>query len=212
LARTKRQADGKGGSQAAMAARAGARMQMIGRIGDDGFGARLRQNLANAGVDATEVAIDYGAGSGASAAIVQDDGGYGAVIVSGANLRISPHELEGQWRKLGGGHVLALQNEAPERRRATPQRLLDLVDLLVVNRLEAGMLTGGSATSRADALKAAECLIRFSAEDRIPFARNSLSSQAFRAIVSEAFARKPYQFVPACGDRDPGRRRRHRST
>src|SRR5579883_1302769 len=55
---------GKGGNQAAAAAKAGARVAMIARIGADEFGARLRANLEAAGVDARAVLVDAEAGSG----------------------------------------------------------------------------------------------------------------------------------------------------
>src|SRR5271166_4730960 len=105
---------GKGGNQAVMASRAGARVAMIGRIGADDFGAQLRENLKAAGVHASTVLVDPTEGSGMSAAVVRDDGDYGAVIVSGANLRIPPETFEAQWIELGGGRTLVLQNEAPE--------------------------------------------------------------------------------------------------
>jgi ribokinase len=171
---------GKGGNQAAMAARAGARTAMIGRVGDDAFGLALRANLEGAGVDAREVIVDGDAGSGMSAAIVRDDGEYGAVIVSGANLHIPPGALEERWRELGGARVLALQNEVPEPvdiaaaaaakasgamviltaapARPMTESLLDLVDILVVNRVEAAMLTGGSVANCAEAAEAAQRL------------------------------------------------------
>jgi ribokinase len=163
-----------------MASRAGARTAMIGRTGDDAFGSRLRANLEEAGVDAREVAVDGETGSGVSAAIVRDDGDYGAVIVSGANLRIPAGSVEDRWRALGGARVLALQNEVPETvdiaaaaaakasgatvvlnaapARPLPESLLNLVDILVVNRVEAGMLTGGSVTDRAEAFDVARQL------------------------------------------------------
>jgi ribokinase len=68
------QCGGKGGNQAVMAARAGAHTAIIGRVGDDDFGARLKRHLDLAGVDARAVSVDPVAGSGMSAAIVQDDG------------------------------------------------------------------------------------------------------------------------------------------
>ena len=68
------QCGGKGGNQAVMAARAGARTAMIGRIGADDFGARLRAHLEAAHVDARAVGVDAAAGSGMSTAIVRDDG------------------------------------------------------------------------------------------------------------------------------------------
>ena len=108
------QCGGKGGNQAVRTARAGARVAMIGRVGADDFGDRLRANLTARDVDARAVSVDPSAGSGMSAAIVQADGEYGAVIVSDANLRIDPADVEDQWRLLGGARALVLQNEIPE--------------------------------------------------------------------------------------------------
>ncbi len=155
---------GKGGNQAVQAARAGARTAMIGRVGADDFGQTLTHNLAQAGVDLTGVNIDTDKGSGMSAAILQDDGNYGAVIVSGANLAIDPLALAGQWQRLGGAKVLVLQNEVPQTvnvaaaiaaaasdaivvfnaapARALTQDLSGLVHVLIVNRVEAEALSG----------------------------------------------------------------------
>jgi len=167
---------GKGGNQAVMAARAGARTAMIGRVGADDFGNRLRANLAAYGVDASKVLVDEAAGSGMSAAILRDDGEYGAVIVSGANLNIDPSGIDGHWRSLGGARVLVLQNEIPEAAsiaaarvarsasarvllNAAPMRamssdLLDLVDVLIVNRIEAESLAGQPVRDAASAFAA----------------------------------------------------------
>lgn len=156
------QCGGKGGNQAVMAARMGARTAMLGRVGDDGFGRRLLEHLAGHGVDTRSVAVDPSAGSGMSVAIVDGKGDYAAVIVSGANLAIPPESMARQWAELGGAAILVLQNEVPEAvniaaaraaraagakvlLNAAPVRpmdaaLLDLVDILVVNRVEAAML------------------------------------------------------------------------
>jgi ribokinase len=175
------QCGGKGGNQAVMAARAGARTAMIGRVGNDDFGARLRRHLDAAGVDARAVSVDPAAGSGMSAAIVQDDGDYGAVIVSGSNLWIDPDNLASQWAMLGGARVLVLQNEIPETvniaaaaaaraagasaiLNAAPARvmsdaLLGAVDILVVNRVEAAMLSGCEVFDRDSAFAALKELV-----------------------------------------------------
>jgi ribokinase len=174
--RWEQQCGGKGGNQAVQASRAGARTAMIGRVGADDFGTRLRRNLVEAGVDASAVSVDPQAGSGMSAAIVRDDGDYGAVIVSGSNLLIDPAGLGAQWRLLGGARVLVLQNEAPEAvnveaaraarasgarvllnaapARTLSRELLERVDVLIFNRLEAGMLSGVEVTDRAAAFEA----------------------------------------------------------
>jgi ribokinase len=170
------QCGGKGGNQAVMAARAGARVAMIGRVGRDDFGARLQKNLADAGVDSRAVFVDESAGSGMSAAIVRDGGDYAAVIVSGSNLRLEPVVVAEQWKAVGGAKVLILQNEIPEPAnlaaagaanadgafvimnaapaRAMAEALLNRLDCLVVNRIEAEMLSGDPVRDPADAASA----------------------------------------------------------
>jgi ribokinase len=167
---------GKGGNQAVMSAKLGSRTAMIGRIGADDFGTRLTAHLDAAAVDRREIGIDPKAGSGMSVAIVQADGEYGAVIVSGSNLVIDPDDAAAAFARLGGAKILILQNEVPDAvntavaraarasgarviLNAAPARPLSaeldaLVDLLVVNRVEAGMLGGGEVRSPADAVRA----------------------------------------------------------
>jgi len=175
---------GKGGNQAVAAVQGGATTRMIGAVGHDHFGEALLMNLDQAGVDRSGVAILDGAVSGMSVAIFDDDGDYGAVIVSGSNLAIAAEQCGDT--QLQGIDVLVLQNEISEvinhiaasaaRRQgvttilnAAPARVFVtdlpvLVDILVVNAIEAEMLGGGSVQSAADALRAAHTLTaRFAA-------------------------------------------------
>jgi ribokinase len=171
---------GKGGNQAVQAARNGAKTAMMGCIGDDGFGRALHQNLRSAGVDTSALSTNAKLGSGMSVAILQNDGDYGAVIVSGANTSIDPTSLEKVWQSLGGARVLVLQNEIPHLANvaaataarknggvvvlnAAPARklgndLLDLVDVLVVNRVEAEAMAGMPVHDRASAIRALPAL------------------------------------------------------
>lgn len=150
---------GKGGNQAVAAARAGARAHMAGAVGTDPSAAVLRAALTAAGVDDGQVRAVPGS-SGMSVAISVPDGGYGAVIVSAANLQFQPEAVA--FPK--DCAVLVLQSELPEaanlflaRRaksagirvllnaapaRPVPPELLRLTDLLVVNRGEAADLLG----------------------------------------------------------------------
>jgi ribokinase len=150
---------GKGGNQAVQAARAGAHVAMISRVGDDAFGRTLRANLEQAGVDHSAVMTDKVAGSGMSVAILREDGDYGAVIVSGANLTINVAEVPRQIAASPSVRVLILQNEIPHAvnvaaaraarqagvmviLNAAPMRdmgddLLSHVNVLVLNRVEA---------------------------------------------------------------------------
>lgn len=173
---------GKGGNQAVSAARAGAPVRMIGAVGTDDFGTALLGNLAVRGVDASQVAELDNQKSGMSVAIFDSEGDYGAVIVSGANLAIDPLRLNfatSNWRET---NWLVLQSEIPEAvnvegarlmraaggkvilnaapARPVSQVLLDLVDILVVNAIEAEMLSGTAAVETlAGAMSAAETLL-----------------------------------------------------
>jgi ribokinase len=173
-------AGGKGGNQAVAAAQFGARASMVGRVGNDDFGKRLLSHLRDAGVDAKHVGTDSEAGSGMSVAIIDAEGDYGAVIVSGANLRLSNKDLEEAREVIRSAQVLVLQNEVLEATNvaaaqlakdygirvilnAAPARRLlpDLsanVDVLVVNAVEAEMICGVAVTSLRAATEAATLL------------------------------------------------------
>lgn len=162
---------GKGGNQAVAAARCGARTAFGGQTGQDDFGERLRANLLAAGVDISCVGTDPGQGSGMSVAISEAEGEYGAVVVSGANLTIAPEAIATHWARLWQAKVLLLQNEIPEEVSSEAARLarakgacvilnaaparrmatdfLARIDVLIVNRVEAAMLTGEEDASRA---------------------------------------------------------------
>jgi len=170
---------GKGGNQAVAAATAGADVRMVGAVGDDDFGRFLLANLSSAGVDASRVARIDGRASGMSVAISDSSGDYGAVIVSGANTAADPERLDDAtlWQ---GARVLVLQNEMPDAvnlaaakaanragvpvcLNAAPYRQLadefiTLVDVLIVNAIEAGQLSQCPVEDLASATVAASAL------------------------------------------------------
>jgi ribokinase len=153
---------------------------MIGRVGNDDFGGRLLNNLKTAGVDTDHVRSDREAGSGMSVAIIDAEGDYGAVIVSGANLRLSNEDLQEAQEGIRHAQVLVLQNEVPETINVAAAKLAkgygvrvvlnaapalplgpDLasnVDLLVVNAVEAEMICGVVVASLRGATEAAAIL------------------------------------------------------
>ena len=164
---------GKGGNQAVAASRHGAPTTMLGRVGGDVFAASLVDNLREACVDTSLVQRDEDSMSGLSAAIVGADGEYGAVVVSAANRALNPNGFTFP----EGARVVVLQNEVPEavnravaveaRRsgatvvlNAAPMRpiapeMLELVDILIVNRIEAEALLAAPIQDLEDALEAA---------------------------------------------------------
>jgi ribokinase len=171
---------GKGGNQAVQAARHGAATAMIGRIGRDGFGSALHDNLIVAKVDTQGITVDPEQGSGMSVAILQDNGEYGAVIVSGSNTTIDAATIASTWNTLGGAAVLVLQNEIPAAvnvaaaaaakahgaqvvfnaapARELSEALMANIDVLVVNRVEAEALASAAVIDRASAIAALPAL------------------------------------------------------
>lgn len=158
---------GKGGNQAVSAAKAGVRAAMIGAVADDDFGRALLSHLDHHGVERRNVRVLQGAGTGMSVALFDGEGDYGAVIVSGSNLKLGQEDVEAARSLFAAGNILLLQNEVPEAANAlaaaamkraggkvilnaAPARPLSpelaaQVDILVVNALEAEALVGGDA-------------------------------------------------------------------
>ena len=170
---------GKGGNAAMAAARHGAAVEMIGCLGEDGFGERLREQLAAAGVGVGNLR-SVAAGSGMSVAITQEDGDYAAVVVSGANRDLDAAQVAASADVLRDSRVLLLQNEIDELANAAaaglargagttvilnaaPARpmgaMSGLIDVLVVNTVEAEMLGAGPVGDLDTAAHAAQVLL-----------------------------------------------------
>ena len=158
-------AGGKGLNQAVAAARANtdpaSSVQMVGRVGRDGFAPLALQALKDAGVG-TEAVTESALPTGCAAVIVDRAGENQITVASGANMDLPPEDLPDDW--LGPETVLLLQMEVPLEsnwavaRRAkargarvvlnlapakpAPAEVLPSFDLIVLNEIEAGMLAG----------------------------------------------------------------------
>ncbi|MEV6169884.1 ribokinase [Streptomyces sp. NPDC051954] len=153
---------GKGANQAIAAARAGATVSMMGAVGNDGFGSRLRSTLDHSGVDTDHLRTTEGP-SGTAHIVVDDEGGNAIVVIPGANGTVD-HLSPGDEGLIASADALLLQLEIPlaaviagaEAARAhgvrtiltpapaqpLPPELLAATDLLVPNEHEAATLTG----------------------------------------------------------------------
>jgi ribokinase len=183
--RTARRPGGKGANQAVAAARAGARVRMIGRVGDDPAGTRMLENLRDEHVDTQAVAALPGVPTGTAYITVTADGENTIVLEQGANARLSPGDLAGESAALAGAAVLLAQLEVPvdtvtaavraahdagaravvtlAPAQAVPDALLAGLDPLLVNEHEAGFLLGGGGERGGDggvAKDAEECARR----------------------------------------------------
>lgn len=178
---------GKGGNQAAAAALAGASTALIARVGDDLFGAQLRDRLQAKGVDTSHVSTDPVLPTGASTVLTGEGGDYASIIVPAAADNLGPAEIQVAAPLIEGSSVLLLQMEIPLERSAeaaalacssggtrkpvvvlniAPVRererlaitLKGMLDILVVNAVEAGMLVDASVDDVPSAEQAAESL------------------------------------------------------
>jgi ribokinase len=153
---------GKGANQAIAAARAGASCTFLGALGSDQFGVSLKARLEASGVDTTWTRVSYGA-SGVAIVMVDAPGENAIMVLPGANssftdldpaetapvrdadvllcqLEIPVQTVIAAARAARDAGTRVVLNAAPAR--PLPPELLDCLDLLVVNEVEAQTITG----------------------------------------------------------------------
>jgi ribokinase len=204
---------GKGANQAAAAARLGAQVEMIGRVGGDSFGPLLLENLRAQGVGVSHVRRDPEAASGVAIIILDAQGENTIVVAAGANGRVSLEDLEAARDVLAQARYLLLQFEIPlpvVRAAITLANDLGLpvilnaapalpveaaffrgVDYLVVNESEAQALTGLSVHDVATARPAGQALLRMG----IPVVIITLGGEGALLVTQEQATHVPARRV-----------------
>src|SRR5918992_2496127 len=104
---------GKGANQAAAAARLGASVAILGRVGDDEFGEPLVEALEEKGIDTSLVERASDASTGAAFITVTPDGENAITVAPGANRSLTPKDVESASGAIGGARVLVAQMEIP---------------------------------------------------------------------------------------------------
>ncbi len=103
---------GKGANQAVAVARLGYPVRMIGRLGDDVFGAQLRNHLTTSGVDLEGVKTSPGT-SGVAIIVVAATGENCIVVVPGANALLTSQDLDDSIEIIRSAAVVLTQLETP---------------------------------------------------------------------------------------------------
>ena len=103
---------GKGANQAVAIARLGYPVRLIGRLGNDTFGAELRSSLEEAGVDISGVSTSDGA-SGVAVIVVSERGENSIVLAPGANSKVAPEDLDANLSILKSAGMVLAQLEIP---------------------------------------------------------------------------------------------------
>lgn len=105
---------GKGANQAASAALAGARVAMVGCVGDDGFGRQALQGLQQMGVDCRLVRTVPDTPTGTALITVGRRGENTIVFVPGANASVSAADVERVAAEMAAADAVLLQFEVPD--------------------------------------------------------------------------------------------------
>jgi ribokinase len=103
---------GKGANQAVAVARLGYPVRLIGRLGNDTFGAELRTHLEKAGVEITGVSTSDGV-SGVAVVIVSGSGENSIVLAPGANSKVTPEDIDANISILRSAGMVLAQLEIP---------------------------------------------------------------------------------------------------
>jgi len=173
---------GKGSNQAVAAARLGAAVTFITKLGADPFGALARRTYETEGIDTQFCLEAPDEPTGAASVTVHEGRGENAIVVfPGSGLRLTADDVDRAEGRISESAVFATQFEVPmaaaERglelawragtitilnpapAREMPDRLYALCDYLTPNESEAAALVGHPVVSRADADRAADCLL-----------------------------------------------------
>ncbi|WP_440983506.1 ribokinase [Shinella sumterensis] len=173
---------GKGANQAVAAARLGAEVMMVTRVGDDVFADNTIRNLASFGVNTRHVVKVAGKSSGVAPIFVEQSGENSILIVKGANADLLPVEVDKAAADLKECGLILMQmevpvetvyhtielaakngietilNPAPAAANLDPERIRQ-VTFLVPNESELALLSGLPTDTDEDIVSAARSLI-----------------------------------------------------
>jgi ribokinase len=167
---------GKGANQAVGVAKLGGRCFLIGKVGDDPFGDSLLASISGAGVEVDRVGRVKDVPTGVAVILVESNGENRIVVVRGANERVLASDVDAAadvispaaallvqlevplsavWRAVQIAHeagARVILDPSPPPSDPFPDSLLEMVDVITPNQLEASVLTGlARVESRSDA-------------------------------------------------------------
>ncbi len=172
---------GKGANQAVAAARLGAEVFFVARLGRDIFATHSLANFDNVGVNTRYVFETDDAPSGVALIMVDEKGNNSIVVAPGANSKLTPDDVEAAKGDIASSGALVAQLEVPietidftsklAESLGVPfvldpapafelsSELLARVSVLTPNESEAQLLTGIEVTDETSACSACEVLL-----------------------------------------------------
>ncbi len=161
---------GKGANQAVAMARLGARVGMVGAVGEDSFGAMMREGLVRDGIDVRSVRACAEESTGVAVITLDTAGENHIVVAPGANARLTAVDVEDGLARLSAVEpvqAVVLQLEVPDEavlaattwavtrriplfvnaapwRESVPASVFEQATWLILNRSEVSGLVGRS--------------------------------------------------------------------
>ena len=155
---------GKGANQAVAAARLGAEVSLIARIGDDAFGKMSIENFKKENINIENIYTDRDAPSGVAFIVVDDKGENIIVVAPGANATLNEKDIQDAEDVIKKADIILFQLEIPMSTVAEgiklakkhnrmvmlnpapaasiPKEILQSVDIITPNQTETLVLTG----------------------------------------------------------------------
>lgn len=185
-------AGGKGANQAVQAARLGAHVSMVGKVGSDAFGGELIAKLKDSGVDVSHVTVCKEESTGVADIQIElcDDRAENRILViPGANGAITEKDVEFLKDEISDYDMVILQNEIPIEinlkvakyakakcvpvmlnpapSRELPSDLLECIDYISPNEHEAKDITNISIKDNETQKKALSALLNMGVKNAL---------------------------------------------
>ncbi len=199
---------GKGSNQAVAATRAGGKVAMVGKVGDDGFGRRCISNLKSQSVWTAGIGVSERP-TGCATIAVDSRGANFVMVAPGANFDVTadqaPDEVLGKqsivltqlevtptesYTVLKRAHKLGaitILNASPAH--TLPRDMIACVDYLIVNEIEALQVAAGLGISAKDVLDLARQLATLAANITVIItleARGSVAARGDKIWATQA--------------------------
>jgi ribokinase len=155
---------GKGANQAVMAGKLGAQVSIVTKVGQDHLGEIIKKNYEEMGVDSKYIYTTGETSSGVAPILVDDEGRNLLVYIPGANMLLSPEDVDRAAERIVSADVLICQLEIPLESsqralqigrdnkvrtilnpapgRPLSSELLELCDVVAPNETETEIITG----------------------------------------------------------------------
>lgn len=172
---------GKGANQAVAAAKLGAEVIFVAKLGKDVFASKSLENFKSVNINTKHIEQIDGVPSGIAIIAIDDNGKNIIIVVPGANSKLTPADVDKAESDIANAAVVVAQVEVPIETveqaanlanknnvpfildpapaRPLSDELLSMIDIIKPNETEAEIITGIKVTDETSAAGAADVLL-----------------------------------------------------